>query len=131
MTSRATIGAFAIAQQSMAVNQGFIVVNAHEPDLQWWLFHDMRGRIDEFVSHANGATFLELSRGKFRQFRVRLANEATLQKFNNLAKTVHSRARSAMLENVRLAEARDTLLPQLMSGRITVKDAERSVGEVV
>lgn len=131
MTSRATIGAFAIAQQSMAVNQGFIVVNAHEADWQWWLFHDMRSRVDEFVSHANGATFLELSRGKFKQFRVRLVDGAALKEFTDFAGSVHVRAGAAMVESVQLAATRDTLLPQLMSGSIRIKDAERLVGEVI
>lgn len=131
MTSRATIGAFAIAQQSMAVNQGFIVVNAHEADWQWWLFHDMRSRVDEFVSHANGATFLELSRGKFKQFRVRLVDGAARKEFEGFAGAVHGRAGAAMVESVQLAATRDTLLPQLMSGSIRIKDAERLVGEVI
>jgi len=131
MTSRATIGRFAIAQQTMAVNQGFIVVNAHEADLQWWLFHDMRCRVDEFVSHANGATFLELSRGKFKQFRVRLVDAAVIKQFGYFAEAVHGRAGAAVVESVQLAATRDTLLPKLISGRIRVKDAERAVGEVV
>ena len=69
MTSRATIGAFAVAQLPLAVNQGFIVVNAKQQEFQWWLFHEMRSRVGEFVSYANGATFLELSRGRFRSCR--------------------------------------------------------------
>lgn len=130
MTSRATIGAFAIAQRHMAVNQGFIVVNAHEASSQWWLFHEMRSRVDEFVSHANGATFLELSRGKFRQFRVRLADATTMTGFSRLAEAVHARSSAALTENVRLSVTRDALLPHLMSGRLRIKDAERVVGEV-
>lgn len=36
-----------------------------------------------------------------------------------------------MKENVLLAATRDELLPLLMSGKITVKDAEKTVEEVV
>jgi type I restriction enzyme S subunit len=34
-------------------------------------------------------------------------------------------------ESLMLAELRDTLLPELMSGRLRVKDAEQAVGELV
>lgn len=131
MTSRATIGAFAIAERPTAVNQGFIVVNARRPGLRWWLFHQMRARVPEFLSHANGATFLELSRGRFKQLTVWTAEEAVLREFDRLADCLHMRASAAMRENRRLAELRDTLLPELMSGRLRVRDAERTVEEVV
>ena len=38
---------------------------------------------------------------------------------------------AALSENTTLARTRDELLPQLMSGRITVKDAEKRVEEEV
>lgn len=37
----------------------------------------------------------------------------------------------ARAESLHLAELRDTLLPHLMSGRITVRDAEKQVEEVL
>lgn len=125
MTSRATIGAFAIAQAPTAVNQGFIVVNAHEPDHQWWMFHEMRSRVPEFLSHANGATFLELSRGKFKKFLVRLPDEAAVKEFSSAVAPLHERARAASIESTQLAKARDVLLPLLMSGKLRVDYAER------
>jgi type I restriction enzyme S subunit len=41
------------------------------------------------------------------------------------------RALAAEVETLRLEAIRDALLPQLMSGRIRVKDAERAVDEVL
>ena len=42
-----------------------------------------------------------------------------------------ARAVQAEQESARLAATRDDLLPLLMSGKITVKDAEKTVEEVV
>ena len=131
MTSRATIGAFAVASTPMAVNQGFIVVNPRDPNLRWWIFHEMRSRVDEFVNQANGATFLELSRSKFRKLGVRLANDPVMRKFHDEAGALHAVAQIALAEARTLAKLRDTLLPQLMSGRLRVKDAEKQVEAVV
>ncbi|QCB97350.1 restriction endonuclease subunit S [Arthrobacter sp. PAMC25564] len=131
MTSRATIGAFALAQEPMAVNQGFIVVQPHDPDLRFWFFHEMRSRVEEFISLANGATFLELSRGNFKKFKVRLAEPHVMEQFVALAEPLHAAAANALSENAKLAATRDALLPQLMSGKLRVKDAEALVAAAV
>lgn len=131
MTSRATIGAFAIARTPTAVNQGFIVVNAKDVYHQWWLFHEMRARVSEFVSHANGATFLELSRGKFKQFPVRLPDASTLKTFSEGVAPLHDFAAQSVIKKEKLSITRDSLLPLLISGKVRVRDAEKVVEEAV
>jgi type I restriction enzyme S subunit len=121
MTSRATIGALAIADIRTATNQGFIVVEPDDAIAREWLFHDMRSRTDEFISWANGATFMELSRGNFKKLEVKLPKPAVLAQFESLARPLHDTARSALAENRILAATRDALLPQLMSGRVQVR----------
>ncbi|MBD8078170.1 restriction endonuclease subunit S [Cellulosimicrobium arenosum] len=123
MTSRATIGAFALAEAPMAVNQGFIVVEPLDESLRYWLFHEMRSRVGEFLDHANGATFMELSRGNFKKLPVRLAAPEVMTRFNETARVLHARASAALTENRALTAMRDALLPQLMSGRLRVRDA--------
>ncbi|MFC4016210.1 restriction endonuclease subunit S [Nonomuraea purpurea] len=127
MTSRATIGAFAVPQRPAAVNQGFIVVIPKDPALRWWLFHEMRSRVDEMLSLANGSTFLELSRKNFKAMTVRLASPEAIAEFDAKAEALHRRAAHAAQETQTLTELRDTLLPKLMSGAIKVRDAEKAV----
>ncbi len=131
MTSRATIGAFALAKTQVAVNQGFIVVNPIDPGARYWIFHEMRSRVEEFTSFANGATFLELSRGNFKKLPVRLADKATISGFSARARELHDLGSQILTESDTLAELRDTLLPHLMSGRLKVRDAEKVVGDAL
>ncbi|MEU2974023.1 restriction endonuclease subunit S [Nocardiopsis alba] len=131
MTSRATIGAFAMPQFPAAVNQGFIVVLPPTEDLRWWLFHEMRSRVDEMRSLANGSTFLELSRKNFKAMPIRMPETEALQRFSATVGPLHRRACKAAAESRTLAELRDTLLPQLMSGKLRVKDAEKIVEDNV
>jgi type I restriction enzyme, S subunit len=130
MTSRATIGAFAVPQMSAAVNQGFIVVVPPRDELRWWLFHEMRSRVDEMLSLANGSTFLELSRKNFKSMQVRVAPLDELKQFDVKVAPLHQRAAQAMQESASLKEIRDTLLPRLMSGEVHVRDAEKIVEDV-
>ncbi|MEV8389808.1 MULTISPECIES: restriction endonuclease subunit S [unclassified Streptomyces] len=127
MTSRATIGAFALPQVPAAVNQGFIVVLPPNEEMRWWLLHEMRSRVDEMMSLANGSTFLELSRKNFKTMQIRLPDATGVATFARTAAPLHSAAALAARENKALAALRDTLLPQLMSGRLRVKDAEKIV----
>lgn len=127
MTSRATVGAFALAQEPTSVNQGFITVQTRGSVPQMWLFHEMRYRVSEYLSWANGATFLELSRGNFKKLPVLLADDAAMQRFADSASTLHGLASRLTEENRTLAATRDALLPKLMSGEVRVRDAENAV----
>jgi len=131
MTSRATIGSFAMAMAPTAGNQGFIVAKAKSDNGAWWLFHEMRTRVTDYISQANGATFLELPRGRFKGLELDWPAEADLAQFQALVAPLHLRAYGAMVENRKLAATRDALLPELMSGRMRVKDAETTVEGVL
>lgn len=131
MTSRASIGYCALTAAPTALNQGFIALAARDPRLQAWLFAQLRNRKDEFLAWANGATFLELPKGIFKSLQVDLPTDNTLDYFQPPADALLDRMEGAQQESQRLAATRDELLPLLMTGRITVKDAERRVEEEV
>lgn len=127
LTSRATIGAIALASGPIATNQGFIVVEAPD-ELTPWLFAQMKARKREFEAWANGATFMELSRGNFKKLPFIGCSDDDLQAFNDAAWPLLKRAQAAQKETEVLARTRDELLPLLMSGRITVGEAEDAAG---
>lgn len=129
MTSRATIGKTALASTPITTNQGFIVIHAPK-DLVPWLFSQLRNRTHEFESWANGATFLELPRGVFKTLPFIRCDKDQLAKFNTTAWPLLKHIEAAQQENQTLARTRDELLPLLMSGKITVRDAEKASAEV-
>lgn len=120
MTSRATIGAFAINQVPAATNQGFIAVRAKREEDRWFLFEEMRSRVEEFIDNANGSTFLEISRGRFKELPLELPAEASIDALSRELAPIHERAGQLDRESQRLAALRDALLPELLSGRIRV-----------
>jgi len=131
MTSRATIGSIALAGVPTAVNQGFIVVNAKDPHLQLWLMTQMRARTAEFLSWSNGATFLEISRGIFKALPYYSSTPVNLERFNDRAEVLVRRQEAAQRETQVLTRTRNELLPLLMNGKITVKQAEAKAEEVL
>lgn len=120
MTSRATIGAFAVAATPTAVNQGFIVVTPRADFDRSYLLLEMMSRVPDFIQHANGSTFLELSRGKFKGLPVDWPPDEYRRRFHARVAPLLENAAELQREIDELTGTRDELLPLLMSGRVRV-----------
>lgn len=121
MTSRATIGRIAVAQQPTATNQGFIVLAPRSEADRWFLFHELCVRVDEFISRANGSTFLEISRGTFKSLSVDWPSADDRRRLHEQLAPLHEAAVGLERENEQLRRTRDELLPLLMSGAVRVR----------
>ncbi|WP_177225729.1 restriction endonuclease subunit S, partial [Corynebacterium diphtheriae] len=129
MTSRATIGHVAFIDAPTTTNQGFINLVPQE-SYRYWLYFQLKQRTSEFIAWANGATFLELSRGTFKKLSFQACAETELEKFNSVVVPLMNRVLKAQKENQVLAATRDELLPLLMNGKITVAEAKEAAGDV-
>ena len=128
MTSRATIGVFAVNQSPCAVNQGFIAVRPRRDSDRWFLFEEMRSRVGEMLEHSNGSTFQELSRGNFKGLPLDIPGDDDLAKLDQQLALLHAKASQLARENDRVRSLRDALMPELLAGRIRVSGAQNAVG---
>jgi len=121
LTSRATIGAISINTAIASTNQGFIVCVPNSKMPLYYLYYWLRSKVPAFCDLASGATFKELSKGTFKKIRILSPSIATLKEFEirvePLAKLILALQRQ--LRN--LAEARDLLIPQLVTGKRELK----------
>jgi type I restriction enzyme, S subunit len=69
----------------------------------------------------------ELRRTRLGQLRLSLPSKERQRQLRLRLDSLEARADQALNESMALATLRDTLLPQLMSGRLRVKDAEKIV----
>lgn len=122
MTSRATIGVFALAEIPTAVNQGFIVVQPRADEDRPFLLLEMMSRVSDYLDHANGSTFLEISRGRFKALPVSWPSKTDRQRFAAEVEPLLAGARDLEEEIARLSRTRDDLLPLVMSGRVRVSE---------
>lgn len=72
MTSRATVGAVAIAGSPLATNQGFAALVAREGVLPYFLMYWVQANRAEFQGRASGSTFPEINRSKVKAVPIRL-----------------------------------------------------------
>ena len=120
MTSRATIGLFGLIDKPFSTNQGFINVTPKKAEDKYFLFFNFKYRVPEFYNHASGATFPEISKSKFKFLKVNWPTDKIIIKFDDGIAPIISNMMNLQIQNQRLKEARDILLPRLMTGMISV-----------
>ncbi|MCV7496623.1 hypothetical protein M3B31_008980 [Micrococcus luteus] len=79
----------------------------------------------------SGTTVIHLNKSDLNREFVMLPATDDLKELRGIVDPLWARATLAEVESRTLTAVRDELLPQLMSGRITVKDAEKRVEEEV
>lgn len=96
-----------------------------------YLLFNLMNRIEEMTSLATGSTFKELSKRTFRSLPVLWPTDEILEKFNNSVYPMIQQIRVIKKQNSQLAQARDLLLPKLMSGQIDVSNIQLPDEDVV
>lgn len=131
MSSRAPIGYLAITQIPVAVNQGYIAMPPGGKLPPIYLLFWCQQNMETIKSHANGSTFMEISKKAFRPLPALLPPAEIIDEFQHIAEPLFQR----LVENERqvqtLATLRDTLLPRLISGQLRLPEAVQQVEEAL
>lgn len=120
MTSRASIGFFALMDKPACTNQGFISVLPKQDSARMFLLFNLLGRVEEMIGLATGATFKEISKKTFRALPVLWPTDTLLNSYEDKTYPLIQQVRLIKKQNQELAKARDLLLPKLMSGQLDV-----------
>ena len=120
MTSRASVGFFGICNFPVCTNQGFISCVPYQHDVQMYLLYNLLNRVDEIRTKAGGSTYLEISKKTFRDFEIVVPDTQVLTLFQITAEKSIEQIRILSTQILKLQQARDRLLPKLMSGEVEV-----------
>ena len=124
LSSRAPIGYLAISEVPVAINQGFIAMPPRDAPSNWYMMLWCRASHEEIISHANGSTFLEISKANFRNITMVLPATELLAEFDKLVGSLYKRVSVNQRESQTLATKRDEFLPMLLSGEIKSEERE-------
>ena len=120
MTSRASVGFFALMDYEVCTNQGFINIIPHDGGIRMYLLFNLMSRVEEIRSNAKGTTFTEISKGRFREMNVVVPTRTLVNEFAEFANDVIRQVRNLKKSTLKLERARDLLLPRLMNGEVAV-----------
>ncbi|MCE7033358.1 restriction endonuclease subunit S, partial [Lysobacter sp. GX 14042] len=130
MSSRAPIGYLAIAAMPVAVNQGFIAMPPGGQLSPTFLLFWCQANMELIEQSANGSTFMEISKKAFRPLPVRVPPPELLEAFECIVGALIARIMENERHRLCLEEARDTLLPRLISGQLRLPEIEGVVDDV-
>jgi len=120
----ATLGVVSRLGIDTAINQSIVAVHCPgDVALNSFMLYALRSNMGELVSSATGAAQQHVNKANFEELAIRIPsaeNQRLLLDVPNLLNQIDALA----LENVTLSSLRDALLPELLSGRLRVKDAE-------
>ena len=120
MTSRATIGTISISTTEATTNQGFITCVPSERLFSSYIYFWLNANVELFLSLAGGATFKELRKSTFRELLILVPSEEEMNRFEENVGPMMTLIKNLLRQNQVLLEARDLLLPRLVSGELDV-----------
>lgn len=118
ITARGTVGNINLTAVPMAMNQSCYALVAKPPLNQIFLHLALKESVEQFRSRAVGAVFDAIIRDTFKLIPFVVPEENLVRLFTDYAEPVLGQLHALMNQTRKLAQARDLLLPRLMSGEI-------------
>lgn len=120
ITARGTVGKLAFAQRPMAMNQSCYALIAKGEISQEFLYSSLKASIEQFKARASGAVFDAIVVDTFKNIPFLVPSSSLRDEFIGQVKNVFSQIVNLSIQNMKLARARDLLLPRLMSGELVI-----------
>ncbi|UWS28801.1 restriction endonuclease subunit S [Erwinia pyrifoliae] len=129
MSSRAPVGYLALTKIPVAINQGYIAMKCNydlSPEfVLQWCNHNM----PEIISRASGTTFAEISKKNFNPIPLIKPTKKMVDIYTREVRSLYLLIEKNVRKTEILQQLRDTLLPKLLSGEITLPQAEQAPSE--
>lgn len=124
LSSRAPVGYLAISRNIVTTNQGFKSFVPDKGFSTYFIFYTVQKMIPTIINNAVGSTFKEISGTTLKSIRVPIPVKSKIEVFDEKMSSIFKRQDFLELESQHLSGLRDWLLPMLMNGQVTVKEAE-------
>ena len=116
-----TFGRLGILDSDATCNQAALCLKANEDLISWqWLYGKLYELRDYYNGIARGAGQQNISGEVVKQSVVLCPVKEVIDKFTKIVAPMFEKQRKLQKQNLDLAEARDRLLPKLMSGELEV-----------
>ncbi|WP_275272423.1 restriction endonuclease subunit S [Limnobacter sp. P1] len=117
---RAPVGRLNIALERMILGRGLAAIK-HKDNAQGFLYCLLKQQFFEEDMMGSGAIFSSVTKNDMHRIEVIVPSKTTLNDFNEIVETTDRQIEILHHQNVGLREARDILLPRLMTGVIDVE----------
>ena len=119
-----TIGRLGIIADYMCGNRAVINIAPHDANMLAYIYCFLKSKQREFPDMAVGSVQKNLYVSLLEPLSVSIPDEKSLTAFNAAGASILDMIHNNCVENTKLANLRDTILPKLMSGEIDVSDIQ-------
>ncbi|AII53818.1 hypothetical protein N008_17775 [Hymenobacter sp. APR13] len=116
----AKLGVVSLSPGVSQTNQQINAVITHDETATYFAFFTLRALKPRLEAVGGGATMPNVNKSKFGSLELLLPNKALLQAFEGFCKPVFAQILILQQQTQKLQQARDLLLPRLMSGELAV-----------
>ncbi|MDR3476616.1 MAG: restriction endonuclease subunit S [Gammaproteobacteria bacterium] len=120
LSVRAPVGTMNIAKENCCIGRGLAALNSKDNCIAY-LFGVMINLKQIFDRrNVNGTTFGSITKDDLFSLKVINPDKEILKKYHKIIKPAYEKQNKIAIENQKLAELRDWLLPMLINGQVTV-----------
>lgn len=123
VTARGTVGKVGLPGVPMAMNQSCYALVGKDTHQILVYFYTLKA-VDRLKHKASGAVFNAITTRDFEAENIMKLSDDDAKAFLDVAEPIYQAVLNNSIENLRLAELRDSLLPKLMSGEIDVSGVQ-------
>ncbi len=120
ITARGTVGKVALAGSKMAMNQSCYALIGINNVNQYATYFFTKQAVEQLRSNASGSVFDAIIVDTFKPIKLVRPINNQLDRFENIVRSMFDKILTNHLENKKMQETRDTLLPKIMSGEIRI-----------
>lgn len=131
ISARGTVGKIGMVSGPMTINQSCYALAPKKDQGLYWVYFQTRNLVSRLKQMAHGGVFDTITRDTFKGVNVVNPPDGVFDAFSTASKPLFDALECNGRLILCLTELRDHLLPRLISGKLSLEDAERAVEEAV
>ncbi|HCA5736817.1 TPA: restriction endonuclease subunit S [Citrobacter freundii] len=129
ISARGTVGKCAMVAVPMAMNQSCYGVIGKNNISDEYVYFQLKNAVQTLQQMGHGSVFNTITRDTFKNIKVPFCNEELTNSYSLLVKNYFSKILNNNYQNIALTNLRDTLLPKLISGELSLEDLPNLVAQ--
>lgn len=129
ISARGTVGKCAMVAVPMAMNQSCYGVIGKNNISDEYIYFQLKNAVQVLQQMGHGSVFNTITRDTFKNIKIPFYNEELTNSYSLLVKNYFSKILNNNYQNIALTNLRDTLLPKLISGELSLEDLPDLVGQ--
>jgi type I restriction enzyme, S subunit len=128
ISARGTVGKCALVGTEMAMNQSCYGIQGTRGMADIYTYYTIREFVADLQQRGHGSVFNTITRDTFKSIRIPFGQLELTRSFDKTVSPFLQRIRANLSQQVELTKLRDTLLPKLISGELSISAGKQLTG---